>query len=72
MREGTLFCNLASGRMDINFGIEEYYGGLHCGECFEVMIDDKWIPVRIEMSLDDEWYLVGVKTKDLAGLTVRI
>lgn len=70
MRQGVLVPDLQSGRMDIRFGLEEYYGGLHCGECMDVLVDEKWIPTRIEMG--DDWYLVGVKTDRLQGLTVRI
>ena len=70
MRQGVLVPDLQSGRMDIRFGLEEYYGGLHCGECMEVLVDEKWVPTRIEMG--DGWYLVGVKTDRLQGLTVRI
>lgn len=70
MRQGVLVPDLQSGRMDIRFGLEEYYGGLHCGECMDVLVDEKWVPTRIEMG--DDWYLVGVKTDRLQGLTVRI
>ena len=52
-REGNLFYDKESGRYDIRFGMESYYGGLHCGECFEVKINDVWVPVRIEM--DEDW-----------------
>ena len=69
-REGNLFYDKESGRYDIRFGMESYYGGLHCGECFEVKINDVWVPVRIEM--DDDWYLVGLPLKRLDGLTVRM
>ena len=67
-REGNLFYDKESGRYDIRFGMESYYGGLHCGECFEVKINDVWVPVRIEM--DEDWYLVGLPLNMLDGLTV--
>lgn len=70
VRKGNLIYDSESGRMDIQFGMEEYYGGLHCGECMDVLVDDKWVPTRIEMA--DDWYLVGIHTDQLAGLTVRI
>lgn len=54
----------------MTFGIESYYGGLHCGECFDVKVKDAWIPVRIEM--DEDWYLVGLPKTSLSGLTVRM
>jgi len=50
--------------------LEEYYGGLHCGNTFEVLIEDRWIPSRIKKA--EEWYLIGIKTKDIQGLQVRI
>lgn len=69
-QEGTLFYDDQTGRIDIRFGPEEYYGGLHCGTPMEVCIDGQWFPTRIEMG--DDWYLVGIKTDRLSGLTVRI
>lgn len=78
--EGVLVYDENSKRMDIRFGIEEYYGGLHCGECFDVKIENEWIPVRIE-SGDAGWYLcnedsprvlASLRGKDnLTGLIVR-
>lgn len=70
IREGNLFYDRESGRYDIRFGIELFYGGLHCGECFDVKVKDAWVPVRIEM--DEEWYLVGLPQIRLDGLTVRM
>ena len=35
-RIGTLIYDPSMGRYDIRFGIESYYGGLHCGDCFDV------------------------------------
>lgn len=70
MRVGTLVYDNESGRMDIRFGLEDYYGGLHCGTGMEVLINKEWVPTRIEMYKD--WYLVGVQTDKLVGLTVRI
>ena len=71
-REGVLVYNTEIQRFDIRFGLEEYYGGLHCGECFEIQAKGIWIPVRIELSYPDEWYLVGLPLIDLNGLQVRI
>ena len=48
-REGTLFYDTETGRYDIRFDLESFYGGLHCGECFDVKVKDVWVPVRIEM-----------------------
>lgn len=37
-RQGVLIYDGESGRFDIRFSLEEYYGGLHCGTCFEVLV----------------------------------
>ena len=68
-RIGSLIYDEGSERMDIRFGLEEYYGGLHCGDCLDVFVNGRWVPTRIEMS--DKWYLVGIDTEDIAGLRVR-
>lgn len=70
MKTGILIYDSYADRCDIRFGLEEYYGGLHCGNTFEVLIEDRWIPSRIEKA--EEWYLIGIKTKDIQGLQVRI
>lgn len=69
-RIGSLFYDAEIGRYDIRFGIASFYGGLHCGECFDVKVKDAWVPVRIEMA--DDWYLVGLPAVRLDGLTVRM
>ena len=56
-----------TGRMDIRFSPNNYYGGLHCGETLDVKINGRWVSTRIEMGND--WYLVGVDTDDLVGLS---
>ena len=50
--------------------LADYYGGLHCGETFDVMVGGRWRPTRIEMA--ENWYLVGIHADDLSGLRVRI
>ena len=69
-RQGVLVPDGEWDRIDIRFGIDDYYGGLHCGTTMDVLIDGQWIPTRIEKGND--WYLVGIKTKSLPGLQVRI
>lgn len=69
-KKGNLIYDSKRECMDIRFDIDDYYGGLHCGECLEVLIGDKWISTRIEIS--NNWYLVGIQTDCLVGLTVRI
>ena len=67
---GRLFYNPKLDRIDIIFDDGTFYDGLHCGECFDVYINHKWVFTRIEMS--DNWYLVGLKDQKLIGLKVRI
>ena len=69
-RIGILVYDEESERYDIRFDLASYYGGLHCGDQFEVRVKDVWIPVRIE--LHKEWYLIGLTCKKLDGLIVRI
>ena len=71
-RIGALIYNEKMERMDIRFGLEGAYGGLHCGTGMEIMLDGKWIPTRIEMGINSKWYLVGVDADSLIGLTVRV
>lgn len=70
MKQGVLVEDSKTGRIDIRFGLDDYFGGLHCGTCLDVLVNDEWVPTRIEMGTG--WYLVGVKTDRLPGLTVRI
>ena len=37
MKQGNLIYDPSSGRMDIRFGLDDYYGGLHCGTCMDVL-----------------------------------
>ena len=72
MKQGALIFDETTDRYDIRFDLADYYGGLHCGECFDVMIGGKWKPTRIEMGMSQNWYLVGIRAADLSGLRVRI
>lgn len=68
--QGTLVRNESTGRMEIRFGLEEFSEELRCGTRMDVLIKDNWIHTRIEM--DDDWILVGIETKKIDGLVVRI
>ena len=69
---GALVFDERTDRYDIRFDLASYYGGLHCGDCFDVFTHGKWKPTRIEMNMAQEWYLVGIRADDLNGLRVRI
>ena len=62
-REGALFYDKESGRYDIRFGLDSFYG-------FDLKVDNAWVPARIEMG--DEWYLAGLPRMSLDGLIVRM
>ena len=72
MKQGTLVYDRAMlDRYDIRFDLDRYYGGLHCGECFDVMVGG-----RVEAHPDRDGLptgtLVGIRTHDLQGLRVRM
>lgn len=48
-RIGALIWDALNERFDIRFRLEEYYGGLHCGDCLEVKVNSRWRSTRIEM-----------------------
>ncbi|MCR0317410.1 DUF5348 domain-containing protein [[Clostridium] innocuum] len=54
-KEGIMIYDEIKKRMDIRFSLEEFYGGLHCGEGIDVLIEDAWYPTGIEFGSD--WYL---------------
>ena len=66
MKQGALIFDERSDRYDIRFDLADYYGGLHCGETFDVMVGGRWKPTRIEYGAN--WYLVGIRADDLSGL----
>jgi hypothetical protein len=70
MKQGALIFDERRDRYDIRFDLADYYGGLHCGQCFDVLVGGRWRPTRIEYAAD--WYLVGIRADDLNGLRVRI
>ena len=69
-KEGTLFFDKSSGRYDVVFHDGTYYGGLHCGNCFEILANNTWTPTSIEHGRG--WYLVGFNGIELDGLKVRM
>ena len=41
-KTGALIFDETADRYDIRFDIADYYGGLHCGECFDVFTGGKF------------------------------
>ena len=39
-KTGALIFDEQTDRYDIRFDIADYYGGLHCGECFDVYVQN--------------------------------
>lgn len=70
MKKGILIYDSSTNRFDVLYEEGNSYGGLHCGTTMEVLINDEWVPPRIEYGND--WYLVGVQKESLPGLQVRI
>ena len=67
-KTGALIFDEQTDRYDIRFDIADYYGGLHCGECFDVFTGGKWKPTRIEMSAAQEGENTEVGTRFLCLL----
>ena len=70
MKKGMLIYDSSTNRFDVLYEEGNSYGGLRCGTAMEALINDEWIPTRIEYGND--WYLVGVQKESLPGLQVRI
>ncbi len=63
MREGRLGFNSDNGRYGLLISDLWEDNGFHCGECLEVQVDGKWVQTRMEMTADQQWYLVGTPYK---------
>jgi integrase len=68
--EGAMIFDPEIDRMDIRFDNLHFYGGLHCGTPLEVLLNNQWVPTRIEKATD--WFLVGLSGLSLNGLRTRI
>ena len=76
MIEGRLGYNNSNDRYGVLVSDLWEDDGLHCGEGIDVLVDDKWVHSRMEMSwTEDEsyWYLVGTPYYgDLEYVRVRM
>lgn len=70
MKQGVIVQPSGLDCLDIRFDLDEYYGGLHCGQCFDVLAHGRWLPTRLEK--EDRWYLVGIPVENLIGIRIRI
>ena len=69
-KQGALVYDNNTGRYNIRFDLDKYYGGLHCCEFKDVKVRVKWIHTLILYVLG--WYLVVFDKFILDGLMVRI
>ena len=51
MKQGALIFDERSDRYDIRFDLADYYGGLHCGETFDVMVGGRWTIISFSFVL---------------------
>lgn len=74
MKQGTLAFNHLNNRFGLLVSDLWEIDGLHCGQSLEVLIDNKWVQTRLEMTAQREWYLVGTDKvgKDLEYLKARL
>ena len=70
MKQGALTYNEETDRSRIRCILTSYSSDLHCGQCFEVLVNGHWKPTRIEYGC--RWYLIGIENTDLQGLQVRV
>lgn len=74
MKQGILAFNHLNSRFGLLVSDLWAIDGLHCGQSLEVLIDNKWVETRIEMTAQGQWYLAGtdLKGKDLEYLKARL
>lgn len=51
---GALVFDERTDRYDIRFDLNSYYGGLHCGECFDVFVRGKWTQTMRKRSAEEK------------------
>lgn len=69
---GKLFYDENDNRYDILFEDGIKYGGLHCGEVFEVLVEGYWKYVRIEIDSSGMWYFKGLDKPGFMPEDVRV
>lgn len=81
-KSAEVFEGEASGKLGYNEQTQRYAllkgdlfaNDFHCGDCFSVKVKGEWIPTRIEMNGQQEWYLVGtnLKGRRLENLQIKL
>ena len=76
MIEGRLGYNASNDRYGLLVSDLWEHDGFHCGEGLEVMVDGKWVVIRMEKKWENgrgEWYLVETPySGDLEYIRARI
>lgn len=57
-RQGVLVYDSKADRMDIRFGLLDYYGGLHCGTWKSWSMGDGYLPVSRNHTFGIWWGFV--------------
>lgn len=70
-KEGKLGYNPRNKRYGLLVSDLWEIDGFHCGNQMQVLLDGEWIDTRIEMDMQERWYLVGLDMP-LEGLKIRI
>lgn len=76
MKKGILAYNTSNQRYGVvdlmDLWINE---GLHCGARIEVLVEDDYVPMHLEMTIDGDWYLTDYEALNiyqLENLKVKI
>lgn len=72
-QEGKLSYNRKAGRYSLLIS-DLWEKDFHCGNQMQVLLDGEWTDTRIEMDMQERWYLTGINKTgtELEGLRVRI
>ena len=72
MIEGRLYYRSDLGRYGLMSHGKWVVEGFHCGDHLDVWIDGRWVPTRVEMTADEDWYLADLPGVVLYDLKARI
>jgi len=70
MKCGMLIYDSDSNRLDMLFDNGSILGGFHCGDCLDTLLDNEWIPTRVEY--DEDWYLYGLYQSGRIPINLKV
>jgi hypothetical protein len=70
MKCGMLIYDSDSNRLDMLFDNGSILGGFHCGDCLDILLDNEWIPTRVEY--DEDWYLYGLYQSGRIPINLKV